>query len=69
MEWIDGQSSNIARFAYDEDREVLIVEFNSGATYEYFDITQNVFESMKAASSRGGFLAHEIKGRYRYARA
>lgn len=69
MEWIDGQSSNIARFSYDEGREVLIVEFNNGATYEYFDITQNVFENMKAAPSRGAFLAHEIKGRYRYARA
>lgn len=69
MEWIDGQSSNIARFAYDEGREVLIVEFDSGATYEYFDITENVFENMKTAPSRGAFLAHEIKGRYRYARA
>lgn len=69
MEWIDGQSSNIARFAYDEGREVLIVEFNNGATYEYFDVTESVFENMKTASSRGSFLAQEIKGRYRYARA
>lgn len=69
MEWIDGQSSNISRFAYDESREVLIVEFNNGGTYEYFDITEAVFEQMKAASSRGGFLAHTIKGHYRYARA
>jgi len=68
MEWVDGQSSNIARFAYDASREVLIVEFINGGTYEYFDVGESVFEQMKSAPSRGSFLANSIKGNYRYAR-
>lgn len=69
MEWIDGNSSNIARFKYDSTSQVLTVEFQNGATYNYFDIHEHVFEGMKNAGSRGQYLAQQIKGKYRYARA
>ena len=70
MEWIETpQSSNIARFAYDAPSQVLTVEFKTGGTYNYFDIPDVIFEKMTAASSKGQFLAQQIKGRFRYARA
>lgn len=70
MEWIETlQSSNIARFAYDAPTQVLTVEFKTGGTYNYFDIPEVIFEQMNAASSKGQFLAQQIKGNYRYARA
>lgn len=70
MNWIDTpESSNISRFGYNTDTSVLTVEFKSGGTYEYFDVPAAVFEQMQAASSKGQFLAQNIKGRYRYARA
>lgn len=70
MEWIETpQSSNIARFAYDAPSQVLAVEFKTGGTYNYFDIPDVIFEQMTAASSKGQFLAQQIKGRFRYARA
>lgn len=70
MEWIETpQSSNIARFAYDASTQVLTVEFKTGGTYNYFDIPEVIFEQMTSASSKGQFLAQQIKGRYRYARA
>lgn len=70
MEWIGSpESSNIARFGYDEPTQVLAVEFKAGGTYNYFDIPETIFEQMKAASSKGQFLAQQIKGSYRYARA
>ena len=69
MDWIDGNSSNIARFAFDAQAHVLTVEFKNGGTYNYFDIPEIVFEQMKSAASRGQFLAQQIKGSYRYARA
>ena len=70
MNWIETpDSSNIARYRYDENGHVLTVEFKNGSTYNYYDVPQMVFEQMKAASSKGEFLARNIKGAYRYARA
>ena len=68
--WIESpESSNITRFGYDETNQVLFVEFNNGSVYQYFDVTQIVFEQMKTAPSKGRFLAQNIKGTHRYARA
>lgn len=70
MEWIETpESSNIVRFAYDAQTQILAVEFKNGGTYNYFDISEAVFEQMKTAPSKGQFLAQQIKGKYRYARA
>lgn len=70
MEWIASpESSNIAGFGYEAKTEVLTVEFNKGGRYNYFDVPEQIFEGMKAASSKGQYLAQEIKGKFRYARA
>jgi len=70
MDWIESpESSNIARFAYDEGSCVLKVEFKNGGIYDYFDVPQHVFEGMRNAPSKGQYLAQQIKGAYRYARA
>jgi hypothetical protein len=69
MSWIETpESSNIARFRYDEKNQVLTVEFKDGSTYNYFDVPQAVGGQMKAAPSKGQFLAQNVKGRFRYAR-
>ena len=70
MEWIETpESSNIARFKYDEVSRVLKIEFKNGGLYDYFDVPDNVFEGMRNAPSKGQYLAQLIKGKYRYARA
>ena len=70
MNWIESpESSSITRFSYEDVNQVLLVEFKNGSTYQYFDVPQGVFEQMKAAPSKGQFLAQNIKGAYRYARA
>lgn len=70
MDWIDTpESSNIARFAYDDTSCVLKVEFKNGGLYDYFDVPQHIFEGMRNAPSKGQYLAQQIKGAYRYARA
>ena len=69
MDWIETpESSNIARYRYDEIAHVLTVEFKNGGTYSYYDVPHGVFEQMKSAPSKGEFLARSIKGAYRYAR-
>ena len=69
MNWIETpNSSNIARYRYEEKTHVLTVEFNSGGTYNYYDVPQRVYEQMKGENSKGRFHAQNIKGIYRYAR-
>jgi len=70
MDWIETpESSNIARFSYDDTSYVLKVEFKNGGLYDYFDVPQHIFEGMRSAPSKGQYLAQQIKGAYRYARA
>lgn len=69
MTWINTpESSNIAGFGYENDTQVLTVEFKQGGRYNYYDVPDAVFEQMRNASSKGQYLAQHIKGRYRYAR-
>ncbi len=69
MEWTETpESSNLTRFGYESTTQVLTVEFQNGGIYDYFDIPEDVHEQMKAASSKGQFLAKVIKSHYRYAR-
>ena len=70
MNWIaTPKSSNIAGYGYVKETQVLTVEFNNDRRYNYYDVLETLFEQMKAATSRGQFLAQNIKGRFRYARA
>ncbi len=69
MDWIETpESSNIARFGYDEGSSTLSIEFKKGGTYEYFDVPQSVYEGMQAATSKGQYFAAQIKGVFRYTR-
>jgi len=69
MNWIETpESSNIARFGYDETNLILTVEFINGGIYNYYDVPLMISEQMMTASSKGQFLARNIKGFYRYAR-
>jgi len=70
MSWIaTPESSTIAAFDYIKERKMLIVEFKNGGRYNYYDVPETIFERMKVAPSKGQFLAQNVKGIYRYARA
>jgi hypothetical protein len=70
MNWIETpDSSTMARFVYDGSRQVLIVEFKNGGRYEYYDVPEATYDGFVRAGSKGQFLAQNIKGVYRYARA
>jgi hypothetical protein len=69
-EWIEAPgSSTIARIGYDDESLTLTVEFITSGTYNYFDVPPHVFEAMRNAPSKGQYLAQQVKGSYRYARA
>jgi len=70
IDWFESpESSTIVRVGHDDESQLLIVEFKTTGVYHYYDVPQHVFEAMRSASSRGQFLAQEVKNRYRYARA
>lgn len=65
--WVETpDSSSIARFCYDRTRQVLVVEFKNGRTYNYYEVPGSVFGQMVAASSKGQFFLKNIDGHYGY---
>ncbi|WP_312253169.1 KTSC domain-containing protein [Stenotrophomonas sp.] len=61
-------SSNIAAIGYDEPSQTLEVEFTGGAIYQYYNVPLPIFEQLMQSSSKGQFLAHQIKNSYAYSR-
>lgn len=62
------ESSNIDAIGYDYQEEILIVRFNSGATYEYYGVPEAMYKAIMDADSKGKFLNKNIKNAYDYAR-
>lgn len=63
---VEVNSSNIR--AIDHDGNDLIVEYKSGAKYRYKNVSNDLFESLKSAESKGRFMNSEIKGKFDYER-
>ena len=57
-------SRNISSYAYSPVRSVLTIEFKSGATWEYENVPDKIFEEMKTADSKGSFFSRRVKGYY-----
>lgn len=60
------ESSNIAAVGYDKEQQILEIEFNSKAVYQYFDVDSNVFDELMAAESHGRYFNAHIKHVYSY---
>lgn len=70
MEWQETpESSNLSRIGYDSGNQILMVQFKNGSLYNYYDVPDQVYQGMRIAPSKGQYLAQNIKGSYRYARA
>lgn len=66
MNRIQVNSSNIKSIGYDSQSSVLEVEFNSGDIYQYFDVSDYLYQQFLHASSHGQFLNNHIRYNYRY---
>jgi hypothetical protein len=62
------ESSTLATIAYDRTRELLQLEFNSRAIYQYFDVPSTVHEALLRAPSKGSYFNQAIRGKFRYSR-
>lgn len=62
------KSSRILKMSYIKSKKLLIITFNSGATYEYYDVPTEVTDGIIQADSLGKYFDKNIKGIYNYRR-
>lgn len=59
-------SSNIISIGYDEDTQILEIEYKKNSIYHYFEVPQSEFDGLMNASSHGRYLNENIKDVYEY---
>lgn len=64
--WHDADSSMISAFAYNEEEGILEVAFHRTGVYRYFDVPLHIFEGLRDASSKGGYMRSYIIDMYPY---
>ena len=69
MERTSVQSSNVASIGYDRNSSTLEVEFLNGSVYQYYAVSEELFDGLLSAPSKGSFLDQYVKkAGYTYAR-
>jgi len=63
------ESSALASVGYDEDLEMLEVEFTSRNVYRYYEVPARVHHELLHAPSKGQFFNTRIRNAFRYSRA
>jgi len=61
-------STNVKQIRYSEESRIMQVTFTSGSTYQYFDVPPRTWEAALLASSIGGFISTNIKGKFKYSK-
>lgn len=59
------KSSNIASIGYDEEKEILEIEFNSGGIYQYLEVPDSVHKDLMGAASVGKYFNQNIQPNYK----
>jgi hypothetical protein len=62
------ESSTLATIGYDRSCELLQLEFNSHAIYQYFGVPATVHGALLFAPSKGSYFNRAIRGKFRYIR-
>lgn len=66
MNKIAVHSSMLSAFGYDSQDRYLEVEFVKGGTYAYYNVPEEVFQSLLKAKSLGQFMWANIIDHYAY---
>lgn len=61
-------SSNIVSAGYDANSQTLEIEFLNGAIYQYYNVTDGLYEQFVAAPSKGQFFNAYIKNSLPFSR-
>jgi len=66
MERQSVSSSNLSSVGYDEDGQILEIEFNHGGIYQYDGVPVDVYQGLINAGSLGQYFHQNIKNIYSY---
>ena len=59
-------STEIEWIGYEHKRKMLQVEFIAGATYQYDDVPETVYQDFLSAPSHGRFFETNVKNQYSF---
>ena len=65
VEWVSLESTVLRAVRYFEQKELLYLEFNSGAVHRYFDFPVHQYRDLLAADSHGKYFNQRIRNRFR----
>ena len=68
MAWTRVTSSNLKRVSYDSQSQEMLIQFQSGAVYQYWDVPSNISQGLMQADSPGKYFSRNIRNRYTYKR-
>ena len=60
------ESTALATVVYDDGRQVLQLQFCSGAVYQYFGVPAAVHQALLSAPSKGSYFNEAIRGCFRH---
>jgi hypothetical protein len=66
MQMIDVESSMLSAVGYDPATQTLRALFNSGKTYDYFEVPQEVYDQLIESDSKGHYMNDAIIDLYPY---
>jgi KTSC domain len=58
------ESTTMRSVGYDHTKQVLEVEFQSGAVYQYLDVAPAIYMELMVAASKGRYFNSEIRDSY-----
>ena len=60
------ESEAVIYAQYKHQEEELMIMFNRGATYNYFNVPLHVWRGLQIADSVGGFVSKHIRMKYEF---
>ena len=66
--WVEVQSSNVEKVAYDDLAKELLVGFKGGVEYYYTNVPNSLYKELLESHSKGKYLNEKIKKDYGYGR-
>jgi hypothetical protein len=68
MNRIPVASTDITQVGYDQDSEILEIQFSSHSVYQYFNVPSKVYETLMTAPSKEEYYHTHIGERFPYVR-
>lgn len=68
MTWLPLESKMFTSVAYDAEKRLLYLRFQSGDNYRYFEFPNNDYQQFLSAESKGRYFLSNIRNCFRYER-